>query len=150
MNTNNHRKLCHKEIISIFEDKNICIIGICNENNIELMPMAYTFLEENNKINFFFICFDSNILVNTILKNRNISIFLDNSISNFYTDVYQTIKVNGTAEIVTNSVKQNYILNKFKNKYSDSLKKMDFDHNKVNYIKVSVKTITAREHNYEV
>lgn len=147
MNIYNYRNLFHKEIISILNDKDICIIGTKDNNDdVYLSPMGYIFEEENDNLNFFFACFDPNPIINSI--NKNISIFLDNKISNFYTDAYQTIKATGTTETITNEVQQDYLLNKFKSKYNDSLKKLDSS-KKINFIKVSIKNISGREYNCE-
>lgn len=139
----NYRKLHFKEIISILEEKDICSLGISSKTSLDITPMLFAFEYENENINFFLI--SSNTKIKDDLEL--VCIYLDNSISNFYRDSYQTVLAKGKPEIITNTPLKNHILSLFRKKYHKSLKDL-ISCSDLQFIKISIESITAKEYEY--
>ena len=143
-----YRKLHHKEITSILEEKLVCSIGISSTSGIEIAPMFFVFDCQDENINFF-ICMDNTKKFEDKVNSEPVCIYLDNYISNFYRDAYQTIVAKGTLEILTDQSDKNYVMHKFKEKYYKPFKDI-MSCTDLNFVKIPVKDICGREYNYDL
>ncbi len=140
-----YRELHLKEIVSILEEKDICSLGTSSQTDIDIVPMLFAFDYINSKIDFFFIYSNTKTKINF----QNLCIYLDNSISSFYKDVYQTISAKGKLEEITETPTKNYILSLFRKKYHKSLKDITSCPD-IKFTKVHIDTITGREYIYDL
>lgn len=141
----NYRELHLKEIISILEEKDICSLGTSSKTDIEIIPMLFAFDYKDKNIDFYFIYSGTNI--NSELKR--LCIYLDNSISNFYRDAYQTILAKGKPEIISDPSDKNHISNLFQKKYHKNLNSI-ISCTDIIFIKVPIDNIVGREYNYDL
>lgn len=139
-----YRELHLKEIVSILEEKDVCSLGTSSKTDINITPMLFAFDYIDSNIDFFFIYSDTK----SKSDSEHLCIYLDNSISNFYTDAYQTVLAKGKPEEITDISYKNHIISLFRKKYHKSLKDITSCPD-IKFIKVHVDTITSREYIYD-
>ena len=139
-----YRELHIKEIISILEGKDVCSLGTSSETDINISPMLFAFDYIDSNLDLFFIDSDTK----SKSDSQHLCIYLDNSISNFYMDAYQTVLAKGKPEEITDISYKNHIISLFRKKYHKSLKDITSCPD-IKYIKVHIDTITGREYIYD-
>lgn len=145
MNICNYRKLYTNEIISIITEKKICNLGSINSGTADITPMWYVFeSDKNNKLSFYFINMNDEANLKNLKENDKICIAFENYILDFYMGAYQSITAHGTAHIVNDFTEKEYILDRFRKKYS--IEECQKKTSAFTYIKVFINDISGRQY----
>ncbi|HCW54876.1 MAG TPA: hypothetical protein DG753_14335 [Clostridium sp.] len=140
-----YRKLYTNEITSIINTKKICNLGSINSGVADITPMWYIFESDNdNNLSFYFINMNDEVNLKNLKETDKVCIAFENYILDFYMGAYQSVTAHGTVHLVTDFSEKEYILGKFRKKYS--IEECQKKTSGFTYIKVFIDDISGRQY----
>lgn len=142
-----YRELSLQEIYKLLDKNVLCRLGLCEGNKPYVLPMYYYYCIEKNDTYFYMTSKFTKNNVNSMLKNKHVSIEVDSSVDDTCNANYKSIIISGEIVSIESIASSNKII---ENIFNDSIEfiKKHLNNRKDNdlvLIKIKVNTIIGRE-----